>query len=103
MTRVDPGQPGTSLFLVSIADLLDLVDIRLKPPGIKSSRVAVLNGIVGAIKTPYRPSDSPRRALRAAIAANLYIKYTGVWRSMFMRVSSQLVDVVYSIMGIFGL
>ncbi|KAH8589007.1 hypothetical protein B0O99DRAFT_495041, partial [Bisporella sp. PMI_857] len=49
------------------------------------------------------PSDSPRRALRIALSSNRRIKYTGVWRSMFMRTSTHPVDVAYSIMGIFDL
>ncbi|KAF2733412.1 hypothetical protein EJ04DRAFT_468378 [Polyplosphaeria fusca] len=48
-----------------------------------------------------KAGDIPRRALRACLSSKPSIKYTGVWRSMFMRTSSKPVDVVYSIMHIF--
>jgi len=102
--RAQSMKTGTSLFLVAIADLLELADIdRTKislttplPP------VAVLNGDARHPKTK-KPiaSDSSRRALRAAFSKYPCIKYTGVWRSMFRRTVSHPVDVVYSIMGIF--
>ncbi|KAF1917729.1 hypothetical protein BDU57DRAFT_493968 [Ampelomyces quisqualis] len=52
-----------------------------------------------------RAGNAPRLALRAALApsSQKQIRYTGVWRSMFMRTSTKAVDVVYSIMGIFNL
>ncbi|KAF7587828.1 hypothetical protein BBP40_006680 [Aspergillus hancockii] len=89
-----PLEPN--LFLINIFDLLDLADAWPRPPQAPPS-INVLNG------NTTTPSDSPRRALRAALSVHKRIKYTGVWRSMFMQTSSHPVDVVYSIMGIFGL
>ncbi|PCG89079.1 Heterokaryon incompatibility [Penicillium occitanis (nom. inval.)] len=81
--------------LVRLEHLLDISDL--------SSHIPQAKGMVVLDGNQSIANDSPRRALRAALSSNNMIKYAGVWRSMFMRTSSKPVDVVYSIMGIFGL
>jgi hypothetical protein len=86
--------------LIPLKDLLDMADADqsiLLSTGYPS--VNVLDGMT------IRAGKAPRMALRAALAppSQKQIRYTGVWRSMFMRTSTKAVDVVYSIMGIFDL
>ncbi|KAM0430105.1 hypothetical protein ACHAPT_006111 [Fusarium lateritium] len=89
--------PGEGLYVVTLRDLLDLADAQplASPPGLPT--VAVLDGLT------HKAGDAPRRALRACLSKNRKVRHTGVWRSIFMRTSSKPVDVVYSIMGIFGI
>ncbi|KAF2741170.1 hypothetical protein EJ04DRAFT_571876 [Polyplosphaeria fusca] len=86
--------------LVKLHDLLDLSDAKPSTLPAAVRKVRVLDGMV------LKARNAPRLALRAAIVrptSNIYrqIRYTGVWRSMYMRTSSKPRDVVYSIMGIF--
>ncbi|KAF7932048.1 uncharacterized protein EAE97_009069 [Botrytis byssoidea] len=90
---------GDVCCLISLKDLLDMADVDsslLKPSG--CPEISVLDGMT------LKAGNAPRLALRTAfLNSPLAIKYTGVWRSMFMRTSTKSIDVVYSIMGIFNL
>ncbi|KAF7952748.1 hypothetical protein EAE96_005976 [Botrytis aclada] len=90
---------GDVCCLVSLKGLLDMADVdfsKLQPPG--CPEINVFDGMT------LKAGNAPRLALRAAfLNSPLAIKYTGVWRSMFMRTSTKSIDVVYSIMGIFNL
>ncbi|KAI9768167.1 MAG: hypothetical protein M1840_004997 [Geoglossum simile] len=83
-----------TLRLIDITVLLDMADTTLLSP---FPQVKVLDGKYGS------SGVVPRCALRAAIHLNKYVSSAGVWRSMFLRTSSHPVDIVYSVMGIFGL
>ncbi|KAM0137437.1 hypothetical protein ACHAO1_003999 [Botrytis cinerea] len=91
--------PGDVCCLIPLKDLLDMADVdssQIKPSG--CPEINFLDGMT------LKAGDAPRLALRAAfLKLPLAIKYTGVWRSMFMRTSTKSIDVVYSIMGIFNL
>ncbi|KAF7558238.1 hypothetical protein G7Z17_g197 [Cylindrodendrum hubeiense] len=93
-------RPGEDLCLVRLRHLLDLSDAQpLSNPPYPANlpEVVVLNGMT------HKAGDVPRRALRACLSFDSKVRYTGVWRSMFMRTSSKPVDVVYSIMAIFNI
>ncbi|KAL2678980.1 hypothetical protein Neosp_009734 [[Neocosmospora] mangrovei] len=93
-----PGlNTGEGLYVVKLRHLLDLADAQPLPGIPTLPPVAVLDGLT------YRAGDAPRHALRTCLSYDRHVRYTGVWRSMFMRTSSKPVDVVYSIMGIFGI
>ncbi|KAK6360054.1 hypothetical protein TWF730_006208 [Orbilia blumenaviensis] len=79
------------LCLIDIRELLDMADAKLK----NGPRIRVVDGM-----TP-RAGDVPRRALRAAMSNDIGVRYTGMWRSLFLRTSSRPVDVIYSAMGCF--
>lgn len=89
-------KPGEDFCLVTLRHLLDLTDAQplASPPGLPN--IVVLDGMVK------NAGDAPRRALRACLSGDPKVRYTGVWRSMFMRTSSHPVDVVYSLMAIFN-
>ncbi|KAF7923806.1 uncharacterized protein EAE98_007624 [Botrytis deweyae] len=91
--------PGDVCCLIPLKDLIDMADVnfsQIKPLG--CPEISVLDGMT------LKAGSAPRLALRAAfLNSPLAIKYTGVWRSMFMRTSTKSIDVVYSIMGIFNL
>ncbi|KAK7742423.1 hypothetical protein SLS62_010731 [Diatrype stigma] len=82
--------------LVGLDSLLDMADAESTALS-KYPTISVLNGVADHV------GNAPRLALRAARAPNKQVKYMGAWRSMYMRTSSRPVDVVYSIMGVFGL
>lgn len=86
---------GMSLCLIHLLDLLDLADSQ----PLRKTALPSINVFDGMTKNG---GDIHRRALRACLSPSKPIKYTGVWRSMFMRTSELPVDVVYSIMTIFG-
>ncbi|KAH9988519.1 hypothetical protein F4779DRAFT_272985 [Xylariaceae sp. FL0662B] len=90
----DPTNIGGDC-LIPLADLLDIADYNLT-----TTRIRVLDGTI------HRGGPIARHALRAALCRDRRfknIKYTGIWRSMFMRTSEHPIDVVYSVMGLFGL
>ncbi|KAF3920080.1 hypothetical protein AA313_de0200669 [Arthrobotrys entomopaga] len=83
--------PIADLCLIHIRELLDMADTKLSgvPP------ILVMDGMTA------RAGDVPRRALRAATSKNIQVRYTGMWRSLFLRTSALPVDVIYSAMGCF--
>ncbi|EWC47892.1 hypothetical protein DRE_02774 [Drechslerella stenobrocha 248] len=90
--RIKTTTGTADLCLVDIRELLDMADTKLNgvPP------VLVMNGMAPLA------GDTPRRALRAAMSNNRQVRYTGIWRSLFLRTSALPNDVIYSAMGCFG-
>ncbi|SCN74782.1 uncharacterized protein FFMR_00050 [Fusarium fujikuroi] len=82
-------------FICNLANLLDIADS--DPFKTPIPTLVVLDG------TTSKSSDVPRRALRACLSSMKPVKYAVMWRSMYVRTSSVSVDVVYSIMTIFGI
>lgn len=82
--------------LVNLDSLLDMADADPRALS-KYPTISVLDGMI------LKAGNAPRLALRAARASSQQIKYMGAWRSMFMRTSTKPADVVFSIMGVFGL
>ena len=89
------GEPTNCL--IKLLDLLDAADMNLKQYMTGPPNIVVLDGM-----SP-RPRQIPRHALRAAVSRSKAVRCAGIWRSLFLRTSKYPVDMVYSIMGIFGL
>ncbi|KAL7623148.1 hypothetical protein AAE478_006829 [Parahypoxylon ruwenzoriense] len=83
--------------LINLRDLLAMADADLSAVTPSLPKIVVLDGEVPGAGV------KARHCLRAALSADRRIRDAGVWRSMWMRTSTNSVDVVYSIMGCFGL
>jgi hypothetical protein len=94
------SEPNT--LLVDLQALMDLAD---SPPVAPLPQVTVLDSQFPELSDPKDKASNPaaRRALRAATHANQNARGCGVWRCMFLRTSSNQVDIVYSLMGIFDI
>jgi hypothetical protein len=91
------------LCLIKLLQLLEMPDLSKTttspplgaPPGFK---VRCLDGCATG-----RAQDTARTALLAVFnAKNKEWRKAGIWRSMLLRTSTHPVDVVYSVMGLFG-
>ena len=90
----------TNKCLIKLLHLLEMPDLSNTPssgapPGFK---VRCLDGCATG-----RALDTARTALLAVFKANnKESRKAGIWRSMLLRTSTHNVDVVYSVMGLFG-
>ncbi|KAF2966731.1 hypothetical protein GQX73_g6842 [Xylaria multiplex] len=79
---------------VTLLDMADADFSSVVPP---LPKIVVLDGIVKG------EAVRARHSLRGALSLNKSVRTAAIWRSIMMRQSGQPVDIIYSVMGCFGL